>query len=267
MVADAWPGPQFLEILRNLRTGPSWQQTVAKEFVQTEGDIALLKLINAGLGRTGTTSLKVALERLGYGPCLHMFDIIGSDERLQQWEKIVCDAQRPDWEAVFDGYTTAVDGPSAIYYREIMEAFPEAKIILTIRDAERWYQSTYDTLYQLVLMSEKNPPKIGSLPARIYRLTSTMVWNGLFGGRFSDKEHAIEVFNNHNQEVVQNIDPDNLLVYDVKQGWEPLCAFLGVDVPPGDFPHANDTDFFRKRLAQLTGGADKVSPRVPAESR
>jgi hypothetical protein len=223
-------------------------------------DIALLKLINAGLGRTGTTSLKVALERLGYGPSYHMFDVISSADRLEQWEKIVCDAQRPDWEAVFDGFTSAADGPSAIYYRQIMEAFPEAKVILTIRDAERWYQSTYDTLYQFALKMGENPPKDNSTPARIYRITSTMIWNGLFGGRFADKEHAIEVFQNHNQEVLQNVDPDNLLVYDVKQGWEPLCAFLGADVPPEDFPRGNDTESMRRRLGQFAGGAGTVSP-------
>lgn len=219
--------------------------------LQRERDVAVLKLINAGLGRTGTTSLQVALERLGFGPCYHMFNIVSSEERLAQWEKIVCDAQRPDWEAVFDGYTSAVDGPPAIYYRELMAAFPEAKIILTVRDAERWYQSTYDTLYQFARNSEENPPEIRSRQARLYRVTSTMVWQGLFGGRFADKEYAIDVFRHHNQEVARNVDPGNLLVYDVKQGWGPLCAFLGVDAPPEDFPHANDTESMRKTLAQV----------------
>ena len=219
-----------------------------------------MKVINVGLGRTGTTSLKVALERLGYGPCFHMFDITDSAERLERWEKIVCDEARPDWEAVFDGFTSAVDGPPAIYYGQIMEAFPEAKVILTIRDAERWYRSTYNTLYQFVLKIGRITPKDNSMQARLYRITSAMVWDGLFGGRFTDKEHAIEVFHKHNQDVVQNVDPDNLLVYDVKQGWEPLCAFLGVDVPPEDFPHVNDTESMRRRIGQLAGGADTVSP-------
>ncbi|MFI0450328.1 sulfotransferase family protein [Actinomadura sp. 6N118] len=214
----------------------------------------MLKLINTGLGRTGTTSLKGALDRLGYGPCFHMFDIIGDEARIAEWEKVVCDGQDPDWEALFAGYTSAVDGPPAVYYREMMNAFPEAKMILTVRDAERWYQSTYDTLYQFVLMNEKNAPPPNSLPARIYRVTSTMVWNGLFDGRFSDKEHAIKVYDQHNQEIAQNIGPDRLLVYDVKQGWKPLCAFLGVDVPSEDFPHLNDTESMRRRLAQMGGG-------------
>jgi hypothetical protein len=220
-----------------------------------ERGTALLKLINAGLGRTGTTSLQAALERLGFGPCYHMFDIVSSEARLEQWLKIVCDAQHPDWQAVFDGYTSAVDGPSAVYYRQMMEAFPGAKIILTVRDSERWYQSTYDTLYQFARNSEENPPDIHSFQARMYRMTKAMVWDGIFGGRFSEKEYAIEVFRRHNQEVVDSVDPGNLLVYDVKQGWAPLCAFLGVEAPPEDFPHVNDTESMRTVLARVGGAA------------
>ncbi|WP_141579120.1 sulfotransferase family protein [Actinomadura sp. WMMA1423] len=214
----------------------------------------MLKIINTGLGRTGTTSLKVALDRLGFGPGYHMFDIVGDEERLRQWEAIVCDGRAPDWEAVFDGYTSAVDGPSAVYYRQLMEAFPNAKIILTVRDEERWYRSTHDTLYQFALRSAANPPPPGSTQARLYRVTSTMVWDGLFGGRFSDKEHAIEVYRAHNQEVIDNVAPENLLVYDVKQGWDPLCAFLDVAAPKDEFPHANDSESMRKRMAQTGTG-------------
>ena len=248
---------QVMSALGTASTGtraPCGQPSIPKE-----RESALLKLINAGLGRTGTTSLKVALERLGFGPCYHMFDIITNPERLGHWERIVCDAQQPDWDAVFEGYTSVVDGPPAIYYRQIMEAFPEAKMILTIRDAEGWYRSTHDTLYQFALRSMQNPPEVGSMQYRLYRMVNTMIWSGLFGGRFSDKEYAMEVFGNHNDEVVQNVDPDNLLVYDVRQGWEPLCAFLGVGVPPEDFPHVNDTESMRKLLARVGGGAGPVT--------
>jgi hypothetical protein len=213
----------------------------------------VLKLINAGLGRTGTTSLKVALDRLGLGPSFHMFDIVGDAERLRRWERIVCDGERPDWAAVFDGYRSAVDGPCAVYYRQISEAFPEAKVILTVRDAESWYRSTHDTLYQFALRSMANPPEPGSPQARLFRVTSTMVWDGLFGGRFSDKDHAIEVYHRHNEEVVRALGADNVLVYDVQQGWEPLCAFLGVDVPREDFPRTNDTASMRQRIARAAG--------------
>jgi hypothetical protein len=214
----------------------------------------LLQVINSGLGRTGTTSLKVALERLGFGPCFHMFDIVNSDERLGQWEKIVCDGQQPDWAAAFDGYTSAADGPCAIYYRELMAAFPEAKLILTVRDGERWYQSTHDTLYRFARMTQESQPPVNSFPARMYRLTSAMVWQGLFAGRFSDKDYAIEVFRAHNQAVIDSVDPGRLLVYDVAQGWAPLCAFLGVPVPAEEFPRANDTAAMQAVLARVGGG-------------
>lgn len=215
----------------------------------------MLNLINTGLGRTGTTSLKAALDRLGLGPSFHMFDIVGDTPRLQQWERIVCDGGSPDWAAVFDGYRAAVDGPCALYYRQLREAFPDARMILTVRDAESWYRSTHDTLYQFALRSTAAPPPPGSPQARLFRITSTMVWDGLFGGRFGDKDHAIDVYHRHNEEVVRTLGEENVLVYDVRQGWEPLCAFLGAEVPPEEFPRTNDTASMRRRVAAAASPA------------
>lgn len=205
-----------------------------------------LKIINAGLGRTGTTSLKAALDCLGFGPGYHMFDIVSNEERLAQWEQIVCEAQRPDWPAIFDGYTAAIDGPSAIYYRQLMEAFPEAKVILTIREADAWYQSTYDTLYQYAQAAG---------PGKLSRVVNTMVWDGLFGGRFADAEYAKEIYRRHNQQVIEHVGYKNLLVYNVVDGWNPLCAFLGVKEPAQNFPHVNDSKSMRERLGKQLAGA------------
>lgn len=210
----------------------------------------MLELFNAGLGRTGTTSLKAALDLLGLGPSFHMFDIVSDEQRLRQWEKAVCDGERPDWDALFDGYRSAVDGPCAVHYETIADAFPDAKVILTVRDAETWWQSTYDTLYQFVLRSTEHPPAAGSHQARLLRLTSTLVWDGLFGGRFTDREHAIDVYRRHNEDVVRALGADRVLVYDVRQGWEPLCAFLGTPVPAQPFPRANDSAAMRQRIAE-----------------
>lgn len=213
----------------------------------------MLTLINAGLGRTGTTSLKAALDRLGHGPSFHMFDIVGDEQRLRRWEKVVCDGEHPDWTALFAGYRAAVDGPCALYYRQLSQAFPDAKVLLTVRDAEGWYRSTHDTLYQFALRSMANPPEPGSAQARLLRITRAMVWDGLFGGRFADKDHAIDVYHRHNEEVVRVMGADNVLVYDVQQGWEPLCGLLGVDVPREAFPRTNDTASMRQRIARAAG--------------
>lgn len=210
----------------------------------------MLQLINAGLGRTGTTSLQVALERLGLGPCFHMFEIVDDEERLLQWERIICDGERSDWAALYDGFTSAVDGPSTVYYREISEALPGTKVILTVRDAEGWYKSTYDTLYQFALRTMEHPPEPGSRQARLFRVVNALVWDGLFGGRFADKAHAIEVYHRHTEDVVRTLGADNVLVYDVRQGWGPLCAFLGVEVPDEEFPRANSSEEMRRRIAQ-----------------
>ncbi|MEU6406746.1 sulfotransferase family protein [Streptomyces sp. NPDC046985] len=213
----------------------------------------MLKLINAGLGRTGTTSLQAALERLGLGPCFHMFDVVDDDRRLAQWERVVRDGERPDWAALYDGYASAVDGPSTVYYRQLSQAFPDAKVILTVRDAEDWYRSTYDTLYQFALRTLAHPPEPGSRQARLFGVVDALVWDGLFGGRFSDKDHAIEVYHRHTEDVVRALGAENVLVYDVREGWEPLCAFLGVEAPAEEFPRANDSASMHRRIAQAAG--------------
>ncbi|GAA1511329.1 sulfotransferase family protein [Streptomyces synnematoformans] len=214
----------------------------------------MLKLINAGLGRTGTTSLQVALERLGYGPCYHMFDIVSNEERLAEWEGIVCDGKQPDWPSLFDGFASIVDGPPSLHYAQIMKAFPEAKVVLTVRDAEGWYRSTHDTLYQFVVRNRQNPPEAGTRQARMFRMINVLMWDGLLNGRFDDGQYAMDVYRRYNQDVIDSVPADRLLVYDVQQGWEPLCTFLGADVPAEEFPHVNSTASMRERMQSLGGG-------------
>lgn len=214
-----------------------------------------MRLINAGLGRTGTTSLKVALEILGLGPCFHMFDVVGDEQRAKVWERIVCEGERLDWNEVFAGYTSAVDGPCAIYYDDLSAAFPEAQLMLTVRDADEWYRSTYDTLFQFALRTRQSAPPPGSQPERVSRITNSLVWDGLFGGRFAEKSHAIAVYERHNAEVIEKVGRDRLLVWSVAQGWGPLCEYLGVEPPAAPFPRANDTAWMRARIAQLTANA------------
>ena len=135
-----------------------------------------------------------------------------------------------------------VDWPGCSFYQELMEAYPEAKVLLSVRDPDRWYESMLTTIYRvprsfLLFLLRPTLPFIRNL----YRMVNAAVWGGTFGGRFEDREHAIGIFERHNEEVKKHVPPDRLLVYDVKQGWEPLCHFLDVPVPIDKaFPHLND---------------------------
>ncbi|RCW45725.1 hypothetical protein DFQ14_10226 [Halopolyspora algeriensis] len=202
----------------------------------------MLDVIGAGFGRTGTASLKAALEHLGFGPCYHMFEVIARPERIFEWARAI-DDESVCWDEVFDGYRASVDWPGAAFWRELTETYPSAKVILTVRDPQRWYDSTYNTIYRF---SEQTRDSAGVLPVErgfSDRFSSTIdriIWGGTFDGRFADREHAIEVFERHNAEVQRSVPAERLLVYRVGQGWQPLCEFLGVDVPDEDFPHVNE---------------------------
>ena len=201
-----------------------------------------LKVIGAGFGRTGTLSLKQALVELGFGPCYHMtelFDKPGADE---QWDAIVRGAPA-DWNAVFAGYQATVDWPACAFYKELMLVYPEAKVLLTVRDPEKWYESVYSTIWQVSHRDHSVSPH--------RHMVDTLIWQRTFDSRFEDKDYAIAVFLRHNEEVKRQAPAEKLLVYDVKEGWEPLCAFLGVAVPiDTPFPHLNDRESFVGRTRQ-----------------
>src|SRR5919106_3721554 len=213
-----------------------------------------IEVIGAGFGRTGTMSLKVALEELGIGPCYHMIELFGHPEHVELWE--AASRGKPvDWEKLFSGYRATTDWPACSFYKELMARYPDAKVILTVRDPDRWYESTRTTIYG---MSGASSSPLFSLAAvfvpRIRRIrgavlmVSKLAWEDMFGGRFEDKEHAIEVFEGWNEEAKERVPAERLLVYDVKEGWGPLCEFLGVGVPDKPFPHLNDAEVFRGKI-------------------
>jgi hypothetical protein len=195
-----------------------------------------LKVIGAGFGRTGTLSLKQALEELGLEPCYHMVELFGKPGLDEQWDAIVGGAPA-DWNTVFAGYQAAVDWPACSFYKELMQAYPQAKVLLTVRDPEKWYKSVLSTIYQV---SHRDPT------ISVHRhMVDTLIWQGTFDGKIEQKDYAIAVFLQHIEEVKQQVPAEKLLVYDVKEGWEPLCAFLGVEAPTDrPFPHLNDRDNF-----------------------
>ena len=211
-----------------------------------------LEVIGAGFGRTGTMSLKVALEELGYGPCYHMVELFEHPEHVQRWEAAVR-GEPVNWEELLSGYRATVDWPGAAFYGELMKAYPEAKVLLSVRNPQRWYESTKNTIYATVNPSPEMIAAVGPAP----RLNNELIWKRTFGEDFADRQHAIEVFERHNEEVKRYVPADQLLVYKVKEGWEPLCDFLGVEAPKGKpFPHLNDTDSFQRMLREHSAQRD-----------
>jgi hypothetical protein len=217
---------------RAARTGPATER-------------APLAVVGAGFGRTGTMSLKIALETLGFAPCYHMTELVNNPSHAGLWAA-AGRGEPVDWAALFARYRATVDWPGCHYYRELMAAFPAAKVILTVRDPERWYDSVANTLYSLKTATDSylagRGAQAGTRPVVGYQ---NRIWDETFGGRFSDRQHAIEVFQRHNREVVDYVPSDRLLVYELGQGWQPLCALLGVSLPDEPFPHVNDTESFR----------------------
>ncbi|KAK9760248.1 hypothetical protein K7432_015951 [Basidiobolus ranarum] len=205
-----------------------------------------LEIIGAGFGRTGTSSLKVALEYLGY-PTYHM-----QDAKQLQHDSYWIAAERGEfvnWDDIFQGYSATLDWPSIKYYKELLTKYPNAKVILSTRDPERWYESAYNTIY---FPHRKTSLKILEWFSPKYRLHQemlrTVLWRGTFHGRFGDKQYALTVFENHNEEVKRVVPPDQLLIFDPREGWEPLCNFLEKPVPQIPFPHVNDSLAFKSAM-------------------
>jgi hypothetical protein len=203
-----------------------------------------LAVIGAGFGRTGTTSLKRALELLGFGPCYHMQTAMTRLGHARFWLR--ARAGRADFRKGLRGYGSAIDWPACEFYRELLEANPDAKVILTVRDGEAWYRSVRETLWTIARAYPWwFPPSIG-------RMQDAVIWKGRFQGRFEDAPFAMRQFREHQAAVQRDVPADRLLVYDVAAGWAPLCAFLGVPVPAGvPFPRRNDRRVFRRIVVAL----------------
>lgn len=204
-----------------------------------------LKVIGAGYGRTGTMSLKLALEQLGLGPCFHMSEAIASPACIPGWVEAA--NGRPNWDALFGGYASTVDHPSCVFYRELSAAYPDAKIVLTVRDPHDWFDSTQATVF--------SPKMRGRVADPLFKefLTKT-VW-GLFGAGIDEREFMVAAFERHTAEVKRAIPAERLLVFEVAQGWDPLCEFLGVPVPAAPFPRVNSRAEMQQMLA-LAGAHD-----------
>lgn len=199
-----------------------------------------LQVIGPGFGRTGTKSLQKALKSLGIGQCHHMFEVF----RKPKQARLFLNATRSggtDWNEVFDGYQAAVDWPSAFFWRELTEYYPDARVILTVRDEETWHQSISSTILRsFVRSSHKTRPTVHLEREMACRIIIDLTLDG----RLADREFAIERFRRHNEQVQSEVDSNRLLVYNVADGWEPLCRFLQCPVPDAGFPVTNTRNGF-----------------------
>lgn len=204
----------------------------------------MLKVIGAGMGRTGTESLRNALDMLGVGPCHHMTVVRENAEMIGPWMDVMNGAP-PDWDALFDGFGAQTDWPGAFYWRELSEHFPDAKIILSVRSAESWYKSMTETILPFVAMKGRH------LPPHRNDIAEWVAWmlDQTFDGRVLEPDHAMAVYDAYNQTVQETIAPERLLVFPVGSGWGPLCAHLGLEVPDAPYPSGNTTADFKQRIA------------------
>lgn len=204
-----------------------------------------LSVIGAGFGRTGTESMKRALELLGLGPCHHMREVIENPDQKRIW-RAIARGDKIDWDEAYAGYYSAVDWPSAYFWRQLSERYPQAKIVLTVRSPESWYASMQKTIFR-VLATSTDRDSVGI----------RVIAEGVFGGRIDDREHAIATYEKNTAEVQAAFGPDRLLTCHLGDGWEPLCRFLGKPVPDQPFPRTNSAQEFSALMTEPNRGGQR----------
>jgi hypothetical protein len=201
-----------------------------------------LEIVGAAYPRTGTVSLKLALEQLGFGPCHHMAEMIAHPEMAPLW--IAAAEGRPDWDAMFAGYKSCADAPSCMYWRELVERYPEARVILTERDPEEWFASTQATVFSPEWVGATLKMPLGTFFQTLY---------DVYEGHIHDHDYMVAKYRGYCDEVKRAIPPERLLVQHTGEGWEPLCRFLGVPVPAQPYPIANTREEMQARLGNAIG--------------
>jgi len=206
-----------------------------------------LQVIGAGLGRTGTLTLKTALEQLGFGPCHHMVEVFANPEQVPFWNRAAL-GEAVEWGELYGTYRATVDWPGCHFYAELAERYPEAKVILSLRDPERWYVSMSETILKSMGMMGFGEP--GKIPEdHPMRFGGIIIPQKTFNYDFS-KDNVIAAFERHLANVRSTIAPERLLEFEASQGWEPLCQFLGVPVPEEPFPRTNSREEFWEHVTK-----------------
>jgi len=224
-----------------------------------------IKIIGAGFPRTGTLTLKNALETLGYKKTYHYVDLIANSKKLKYWKELE-NKGHTDFETLFNGFEATVDFPGYPYYKILLKKYPEAKVILTKRDFDLWYESTYKTIWKsankpiterLNLLKRKLLNKNLRAIFKCVKFMRRVYLLGQFDNQFNNKEQAKKVYFKHIKEVVGHVPEKQLLIYDVAQGWEPLCQFLELPIPPQEFPHLNKRENFHNMVKKMIAKASK----------
>jgi len=226
-----------------------------------------IKVIGAGFPRTGTMTLKKALETLGYVETYHFKDLIARPEKLQYWKELENNGNT-NFEKLFDGYQATVDFPGYPYYKILLEKYPEAKVILTKRDFDKWYDSTYKTVWQagprtifakLAMLAKMIFNTSLRNTFKCIKFMRSTYLNKQFNNSFASKEHAKKVFFKHIEEVTNHVPKNQLLIYEVTEGWQPLCDFLNVEIPKEVFPHLNKKEDFHEMVKNMIKAASNGS--------
>jgi hypothetical protein len=195
-----------------------------------------LRVVGAGLGRTGSTSLKLALERLLGAPCYHMSEVFRHPEHIPHWHA-AARGRMPDWHALFAGYAAAVDWPVGSFWPEISDAFPDALVVLSTRDAESWWASAHATIFQAMQRVDN-----GAWRDMIHEM-----FRSRFTPALDDRNACIAAYNSHVARVRRDAPKHRFLEWSPREGWQPLCDALGIPVPDEPFPHANSREAFLAR--------------------
>lgn len=210
-----------------------------------------MKAIGVGFGRTGTMSLKQALGDLGAGPCFHMIDLIVGERKardLPYWVRIA-QGEPVDWNEVFDGWESTVDWPAASRWRDLIDAFPDAPVLLNVRDFDGWYRSCGNTIRAVKLAAQAGelaPDANREEPApELWGVIEALIWQGDFQGRFEDRDWVEQMYDERIEEIRETVPADRLTIWHLGDGWRPLADMLGVPAPATPFPRLHDTNEFR----------------------
>ena len=217
--------------------------------VREQGMTMSLKVIGAGLPRTATWSQKLALEQLGFGPCYHMSEALEHSDHWLLWER-AARGEAIDWEEIFAGWGSTTDAPGCHFYRELTQCYPEAKVVLSVRDPEKWFASTQNTILSDAVAGFHGGR--GSLA-----MVEAVGWGT--DPRLRDKAWMLDRYHRHIEDVQRAIPAERLLVYQVSDGWAPLCEFLGVPIPAEVFPQVNSTDEFRAMIANRAAAGQGIA--------